>query len=181
MRREDIKTREDVGVWLAEQHAAAPAKVEFARSFGLSIETVVKIATGRVRASYATCVKLGVADQIDDWSEPAKGNRPTPWTRADGALDMLSEMWAEGLSCSVIAARINAKYKTTFTRNAIIGKAHRLGLPERPSPINKTPSNSIYAVRRRRIRAGLPAYTADAQRLLDCPNADLIGDLLNAA
>ncbi|MHA1564655.1 MAG: GcrA family cell cycle regulator [Alphaproteobacteria bacterium] len=42
----------------------------------------------------------------------------------------LRELWTEGLSASQIAAQIGG-----ITRNAVIGKAHRLGLEGRPSPI----------------------------------------------
>lgn len=42
----------------------------------------------------------------------------------------LRELWAQGLSASQIAAQIGG-----ISRNAVIGKAHRLGLEGRPSPI----------------------------------------------
>jgi len=50
------------------------------------------------------------------------------WT--DEQILTLQELWAQGLSASQIAARLG-----TVTRNAVIGKAHRLGLASRPSPI----------------------------------------------
>lgn len=40
--------------------------------------------------------------------------------------EMLAKLWAEGLSCSQIATRIGG-----VTRNAVIGKRIRLGLPDR--------------------------------------------------
>ena len=43
----------------------------------------------------------------------------------------LRRLWAQGLSASQIAKRLG----TDITRNAVIGKAHRLGLAGRPSPI----------------------------------------------
>lgn len=43
--------------------------------------------------------------------------------------ELLAKLWAEGLSCSQIAARIGG-----VSRNAVIGKRVRLGLPERKNP-----------------------------------------------
>ena len=43
------------------------------------------------------------------------------WT--DERVELLKKLWAEGLSASQIAARLGG-----VTRNAVIGKAHRLGL-----------------------------------------------------
>ena len=56
----------------------------------------------------------------------------------DANCDTLRRLWAEGLSCAAIAAKIEGA-----TRNAIIGKAHRLNLPTRPTGFNnakRTPS-----------------------------------------
>ena len=50
------------------------------------------------------------------------------WTEEQ--VSTLQLLWAEGLSASQIAQRLG-----TVTRNAVIGKAHRLGLASRPSPI----------------------------------------------
>jgi GcrA cell cycle regulator len=47
---------------------------------------------------------------------------------------MLQELWGSGLSAKEIAARLGSG----ITRNAVIGKAHRLGLSSRPSPIKRT-------------------------------------------
>jgi len=46
------------------------------------------------------------------------------WT--DDRVDNLKKLWAEGLSASQIAARLGE-----VTRNAVIGKVHRLGLAGR--------------------------------------------------
>ncbi len=50
------------------------------------------------------------------------------WTEEKVAL--LRDCWGQGLSASQIADRLGE-----VTRNAVIGKAHRLGLDARPSPI----------------------------------------------
>jgi GcrA cell cycle regulator len=42
-------------------------------------------------------------------------------------VEQLQSLWADGLSCSRIARELGG-----MTRNAVIGKAHRLGLPTRP-------------------------------------------------
>ena len=44
----------------------------------------------------------------------------------------LKRLWREGKSASQIADEIEGT-----NRNMIIGKAHRLGLPARPSPIKR--------------------------------------------
>lgn len=50
------------------------------------------------------------------------------WT--DDKVSLLREYWGQELSANQIAQRIGG-----VTRNAVIGKAHRLGLDGRPSPI----------------------------------------------
>jgi GcrA cell cycle regulator len=46
-------------------------------------------------------------------------------------LEQLSRLWAEGLPITKIGLELGV------SRNAIAGKAHRLGLPKRNSPISK--------------------------------------------
>ena len=52
---------------------------------------------------------------------------------SDEKIDLLKVLWAQGKSASEIADVIG----DGVSRNAIIGKAHRLGLVGRPSPIKK--------------------------------------------
>ena len=52
------------------------------------------------------------------------------WT--EERLAQLRKLWDEGLSISQIGDALGV------SRNAIAGKAHRMGLPKRPSPISKT-------------------------------------------
>lgn len=59
------------------------------------------------------------------------------WT--DERVEMLKKLWAEGLSASQIAAKLGG-----VTRNAVIGKVHRLKLSGRA----KTPKSSAPRVRR---------------------------------
>jgi len=52
------------------------------------------------------------------------------WT--DERVAELRSLWEQGLSASKIADQLG-----DITRNAVIGKAHRLGLAKRPSPIKR--------------------------------------------
>jgi GcrA cell cycle regulator len=63
------------------------------------------------------------------------------WT--DERVELLKKLWADGLSASQIAAELGG-----ITRNAVIGKVHRLGLSGRA----KSPSSS--APRPRKPRTG---------------------------
>ncbi len=53
------------------------------------------------------------------------------WT--DDRVALLSKLWADGLSASQIAAELGG-----VTRNAVIGKVHRLGLSGRAKPANSS-------------------------------------------
>jgi GcrA cell cycle regulator len=50
------------------------------------------------------------------------------WT--DERIDRLKSMWTKGATASQIAEELGG-----VSRNAVIGKAHRLGLESRPSPV----------------------------------------------
>jgi GcrA cell cycle regulator len=50
------------------------------------------------------------------------------WT--DERIDRLKELWTKGMTASQIADELGG-----VSRNAVIGKAHRLGLQSRPSPV----------------------------------------------
>jgi len=56
------------------------------------------------------------------------------WT--DERIEQLKTMWEKGMTASQIAEELGG-----VSRNAVIGKAHRLGLQSRPSPVkaNETP------------------------------------------
>jgi len=71
------------------------------------------------------------------------------WT--DERVELLKKLWADGLSASQIAAELGG-----ITRNAVIGKVHRLGLSGRA----KSPSTS--APRPRKPRA--PSHPASMFR-----------------
>lgn len=52
---------------------------------------------------------------------------------SDEIISHLRALWAEGHSTAEIGRRLGV------TKNAIVGKAHRLDLPARPSPIRRDP------------------------------------------
>ncbi|HJT39215.1 MAG TPA: GcrA family cell cycle regulator [Sphingobium sp.] len=60
------------------------------------------------------------------------------WT--DERIDQLKAMWEKGLTASQIADELGG-----VSRNAVIGKAHRLGLQSRPSPVkaNEAPKKAV--------------------------------------
>ena len=47
----------------------------------------------------------------------------------DERLEKLTKFWEQGLSITQIGIRLGV------TRNAVVGKVHRMGLPKRQSPI----------------------------------------------
>jgi GcrA cell cycle regulator len=71
------------------------------------------------------------------------------WT--DDRVELLKKLWADGLSASQIAAELGG-----VTRNAVIGKVHRLGLSGRA----KSPSSAAPRARKPRshiMRVARPA------------------------
>jgi GcrA cell cycle regulator len=55
------------------------------------------------------------------------------WT--DERIDQLKRLWEQGMTASQIAEELGG-----VSRNAVIGKAHRLGLQSRPSPVRSSES-----------------------------------------
>ena len=75
------------------------------------------------------------------------------WT--DERIEQLRSMWEKGLTASQIADELGG-----VSRNAVIGKAHRLGLKSRPSPVKTTEK----AARPVKAAAPKPAAPAAAPR-----------------
>ena len=73
------------------------------------------------------------------------GGAKLSWT--DERVELLKKLWSEGLSASQIAGRLGMG----VTRNAVIGKVHRLGLAGRVTPTRPA---------RRPQRAARPRPTA---------------------
>lgn len=65
------------------------------------------------------------------------------WT--DERVEMLQQMWSEGQSAAQIAKTLGG-----VTRNAVIGKVHRLGLPQRASP-SRPAKRPVRAARSRAV------------------------------
>jgi GcrA cell cycle regulator len=80
------------------------------------------------------------------------------WT--DERIDKLKSMWGQGLTASQIADELGG-----VSRNAVIGKAHRLGLESRPSPVkgnDDAPSSPAAA-------PAAPKEPAPAPRVAEAP------------
>jgi GcrA cell cycle regulator len=60
------------------------------------------------------------------------------WT--DERIERLKGLWMQGMTASQIAEELGA-----VSRNAVIGKAHRLGLQSRPSPVKPNEDGSAPA------------------------------------
>jgi GcrA cell cycle regulator len=75
------------------------------------------------------------------------------WT--DERVELLRKLWADGLSASQIAAELGG-----ITRNAVIGKVHRLGLSGRA----KSPSSSAPRPRKTRAHPHMMRVSRPAMR-----------------
>ncbi|MDQ8755940.1 GcrA family cell cycle regulator [Sphingosinicella sp. LHD-64] len=75
------------------------------------------------------------------------------WT--DERIDRLRELWSQGVTASQIADELGG-----VSRNAVIGKAHRLGLQSRPSPVKPNEP------------APAPASKAKAEKPAAAPRAE---------
>ena len=89
------------------------------------------------------------------------------WT--EERVELLRKLWAEGLSASQIAGRLGE-----VTRNAVIGKVHRLGLAARSAPHYRLAGHGL--PRGRRVERGSvrpvsakPLRSAPAPRKLSAP------------
>ncbi len=68
---------------------------------------------------------------ISNIANPQRAGNGAGWNSA--RVDLLKTLWADGLPANQIAAKLGE-----VTRNAVIGKAHRLGLPGRKTT-SRTP------------------------------------------
>ncbi|MBU6190684.1 MAG: GcrA cell cycle regulator [Betaproteobacteria bacterium] len=91
---------------------------------------------------------------------------PTLWTEAQDAT--LRQLWGSGLSASKIGAQIG------MTKNAVIGRAHRMGLATRGNPITKAPAGTPRAPRP--SRAHLPRTIIEAPKVapIEKPQAGVL-------
>ena len=82
------------------------------------------------------------------------------WT--DERIDQLKTMWEKGLTASQIAEELGG-----VSRNAVIGKAHRLGLKSRPSPVK--PGEAKPKPAPKKEAAPKPAKKAEVEAPADEP------------
>jgi GcrA cell cycle regulator len=75
------------------------------------------------------------------------------WT--DERIDQLKRLWESGMTASQIAEDLGG-----VSRNAVIGKAHRLGLQSRPSPVKANDSTAATPAAAPPPRAPAPAAAA---------------------
>ncbi len=75
----------------------------------------------------------------------------------DDILARLRLLWSQGLSTAKIGRRLGV------SKNAIIGKAKRIGLPERQSPIRRSSNKGAPRTRQTKAPATLPPLTSLAQ------------------
>jgi GcrA cell cycle regulator len=59
----------------------------------------------------------------------------TVWTQ--DRVEQLGQLWRQGLSTAEIGRRLG------ITKNAVVGKAHRLSLQPRPSPVKVTTKRRV--------------------------------------
>src|SRR3954451_9986184 len=93
------------------------------------------------------------------------GSQSSPWT--DVITTALIQLWSEGRSGAEIARRLNV------SRNSVIGKAHRLELPRRPSPIRDSEGErkqQTKACRHHKVSGKLPTLPSikTTTAILDC-------------
>ena len=79
------------------------------------------------------------------------------WT--DERIERLKTMWAKGATASQIADELGG-----VSRNAVIGKAHRLGLEQRPSPVKPGEEKEVKKAAPAAAAAPPPAKPAAAPR-----------------
>lgn len=80
------------------------------------------------------------------------GGRVTPWT--EDMEEFVKEIWLDGMTASECAEAITLKFHRHLTRNAVIGKVHRMGLDRRGNTVSKHKNNRSYSKRNRRPNLG---------------------------
>ena len=73
-----------------------------------------------------------------------------PWD--DNNVAKLRDLWDQGLPTAQIGKLLG------FTKNAVVGKAHRIGLERRPSPIRRTAVKPDRRQRQMCIRDSLNSF-----------------------
>ncbi len=86
------------------------------------------------------------------------------WT--DERIDQLRNLWEKGLTASQIADELGG-----VSRNAVIGKAHRLGLKSRPSPVKSNDREKKAAAPKKLVKAAAPLSAPSQPRPAAAPAA----------
>jgi len=84
------------------------------------------------------------------------------WT--DERIETLRKMWDSGLTATQIAEELGG-----VSRNAVIGKAHRLGLASRPSPVKPNAPEAKAAAAAPAAEAAPPPRPAPAPKPVSAP------------
>ena len=71
------------------------------------------------------------------------GEQGAMWN--DEKIARLKKLWSEGLTTGEIGKRLGV------SKNAVVGKAHRLGLKGRPSPIKRQPNKPVEVKKETRV------------------------------
>jgi GcrA cell cycle regulator len=77
-------------------------------------------------------------------------NTHGPWT--DQAVELFTALWAKGNTSSQIALALCRKFGPHFTRNSVIGKRMRMGLPGRSTKSSQPRQAKVRVPREKRIR-----------------------------
>jgi len=85
------------------------------------------------------------------------------WT--DERVELLKKLWQDGLSASQIAKQLGG-----VTRNAVIGKVHRLGLAGRASPSRSERPRMPMAPKAPSVRSHVPAVPVNVMAQLHPDN-----------
>src|SRR5690606_16642364 len=97
----------------------------------------------------------GTGSRIQPGPRGPEGEGNIMWT--DERVELLKKLWAEGLSASQVAKQLGG-----VTRNAVIGKVHRLGLSGRATP--SRPARSRPQAPRTLVRGRPDPLTAEARQ-----------------
>ena len=76
----------------------------------------------KIRPAPNRIAGLRSVDPREENMSPRPATAPATWT--DARIELLKQLWGEGASCSQIATALGG-----LSRNAVIGKVHRLALP----------------------------------------------------
>ncbi len=77
-------------------------------------------------------------------------------------VEKLRQLWDEGLTASRIATELG-----NVTRNAVIGKAHRLGLSGRM--VSKKSNGGVSIIRKKRVKVAIGHKVIDISPIIDEP------------